>query len=204
MRDQEKCDVAYVILGIFIAFSILVIALLDPSSTHSYVFYDLVQERNILVEDLEIGVRVSSRRGLDVLIDKVHCRCPVELHDDGTKVVMTIEISGYITKVVFAVRAQRLLSQGWVRSLLGSCGIHARLYSNAGGIRTVQEFSDIFSNELPGLPPDREVEFSIKVFPGSTLVSITPYHMAQTKLKELKNQIHELLGRGFIRSSISP
>ncbi|KAG8474498.1 hypothetical protein CXB51_031158 [Gossypium anomalum] len=58
--------------------------------------------------------------------------------------------------------------------------------------------------ELPGLPPDREVEFVIEVYPGTTLISIPPYHMSPTELKELKVQLQDLLDRGFIRLSISP
>ncbi|XP_039068137.1 uncharacterized protein LOC120214260 [Hibiscus syriacus] len=57
---------------------------------------------------------------------------------------------------------------------------------------------------LEGLPPDREVEFSIEVWQGLAPVSMAPYRIAPTELKELKNQIQELLDKGFIRPSISP
>ena len=71
-------------------------------------------------------------------------------------------------------------------------------------VRTVKEFQDIFSNELPGLPPNREVEFGINLLPGTAPVSIAPYRMAPKELVELKAQIQELLDRGFIRPSVSP
>ncbi|KAE8687190.1 Detected protein of unknown function [Hibiscus syriacus] len=58
--------------------------------------------------------------------------------------------------------------------------------------------------ELPGLPPDREVEFEIETYPGSAPISMAPYRMAPKELKELKVQLQELFDRGFIRHSTSP
>ena len=71
-------------------------------------------------------------------------------------------------------------------------------------VRTVKEFQDVFLEELPGLPPNREVEFGIDFLPGTVPVSIAPYRMAPKELVELKAQIQELLDRGFIRPSVSP
>ncbi|KAL4378458.1 hypothetical protein GQ457_02G023120 [Hibiscus cannabinus] len=71
-------------------------------------------------------------------------------------------------------------------------------------IRTVCDFPGVFPEELPGLPPDREVEFVIETHADSAPVSISPYRMAPKELKELKTQLQELLGRGFIRPSTSP
>ena len=62
----------------------------------------------------------------------------------------------------------------------------------------------MFPEELPGVPPEREVNLSIEVVQGTTLISRTPYHMAPTELKELKTQLQELLDKGFIRPSVSP
>nr|GFD55503.1 putative reverse transcriptase domain-containing protein [Tanacetum cinerariifolium] len=58
--------------------------------------------------------------------------------------------------------------------------------------------------ELPGIPPVREVEFNIKLVPGAEPISKAPYRMAPVELKELKDQLQELLERGFIRPSVSP
>ncbi|KAK5842194.1 hypothetical protein PVK06_004524 [Gossypium arboreum] len=71
-------------------------------------------------------------------------------------------------------------------------------------LSVVNEFTDVFPEELPGLPPDREVEFTIDVIPGTAPISITPYRMAPAELKELKTQLQELLDKGFIRPSTSP
>ena len=59
-------------------------------------------------------------------------------------------------------------------------------------------------DEPPGLPPPRDVDFRIELHPGTSPISMTPYRMAQVELQELKVQIQELLGKGFIRPSASP
>ena len=60
-------------------------------------------------------------------------------------------------------------------------------------IFVVREFEDVFPDEVPGLPPQREVEFSIDLVPGAGPVSIAPYRMAPAELVEVKKQIKELL-----------
>ncbi|KAA3480738.1 DNA/RNA polymerases superfamily protein [Gossypium australe] len=76
--------------------------------------------------------------------------------------------------------------------------------SKIQSVPVVCEFPDVFLEELPGLPPVREVEFSIDIVPGTTLISIAPYRMAPTKIKELKEQLQELIDRAFARPSFSP
>ncbi|XP_076901428.1 uncharacterized protein LOC143555832 [Bidens hawaiensis] len=68
----------------------------------------------------------------------------------------------------------------------------------------VAEFKDVFPNELPGIPLDREVEFRIDLVPGTTPIAKSPYRLAPTEMKELKKQLDELLEKGFIRPSSSP
>ena len=62
----------------------------------------------------------------------------------------------------------------------------------------VSEFPDVFPEELPGLPPDRETEFTIEVMLGVAPISIPPYRMAPLELQELKKQLQELLDKGYI------
>ena len=71
-------------------------------------------------------------------------------------------------------------------------------------IPVVRDYSDVFPEELPGLPPDREIEFCIDVVSGTQPISIPPYRMAPAELKELKAQLQDLLDKGFIRPSVSP
>ena len=65
-------------------------------------------------------------------------------------------------------------------------------------------FSDVFPKELPGIPPEREVDLSIEILLGIAPTYRAPYRMAPTEFKELKIQLQELLDEGFIRPSVSP
>ncbi|GJR59979.1 putative reverse transcriptase domain-containing protein [Tanacetum coccineum] len=71
-------------------------------------------------------------------------------------------------------------------------------------ILVVREFLDVFPEELPGIPPDRQVEFRIDLIPGTTPVAKTPYRLALSDIQELMKQLQELLDKGFILPSISP
>ena len=54
------------------------------------------------------------------------------------------------------------------------------------------DFSDVFHDELPGLPPHREMDFSIDLYPGTDPISVAPFRMAPIELKELNLQLQEL------------
>jgi len=71
-------------------------------------------------------------------------------------------------------------------------------------IPVVYKYPDVFPEELLGLPPDRDVEFTIEIVPGTTPISRRPYRMAPDELKELKMQLQEQLDKGFICPSSSP
>jgi hypothetical protein len=71
-------------------------------------------------------------------------------------------------------------------------------------IPVVYEYVDVFPDELPGMPPDRDIEFAIELQPGTTPISKWPYRMPPTELAELKKQLQELLDKGFILPSTSP
>jgi hypothetical protein len=71
-------------------------------------------------------------------------------------------------------------------------------------ILVVCGYADVFPEELPGMPPDRDIEFTIELQPGTTPISKRPYRMPPAKLAELKKQLQELLDKGFIRPSTSP
>jgi hypothetical protein len=70
-------------------------------------------------------------------------------------------------------------------------------------IPVVCEFPDVFPDELPSLPPDRDIEFGIELVPRIAPISRRPYHMPPDELAELKKQMVELSKKGFIRPSKS-
>jgi hypothetical protein len=81
---------------------------------------------------------------------------------------------------------------------------HAIQATNLLDIPVVCEFLNVFPDELPGLPLDRDVEFAIELVPGTTPISRRPYRIPPNELAELKIQLQELLDEGHIRPSSSP
>ena len=68
----------------------------------------------------------------------------------------------------------------------------------------IKEFADVFPEEIPGLPPKRDIDFTIELLPGVAPVSRAPYRMSVPELTELKMKIQELLDKNYIRPSVSP
>lgn len=71
-------------------------------------------------------------------------------------------------------------------------------------VLVVREFPDVFSEELPRMPPVRDVEFTIELLPGTSPIFTPPYWMALAELEELDKHIQELLWLGFVRTSSLP
>ncbi|KAA0047001.1 ty3-gypsy retrotransposon protein [Cucumis melo var. makuwa] len=108
-----------------------------------------------------------------------------------------------LPQVISAIRASKLLNQstwGILASVVDTREVDVSLSSEP----VVRDYPDVFPEELPGLPPHREVEFAIELEPGTVPISRAPYRMAPAELKELKVQLQELLDKGFIRPSVSP
>ena len=89
---------------------------------------------------------------------------------------------------------------GWLASLT----LEDKVRWNMSLPQVVCEYEDVFPYELPGLPPSRDVDFRIELHPGTSPIIMTSHRMASVELQELKVQIQELLGKGFIRPSTSP
>jgi hypothetical protein len=71
-------------------------------------------------------------------------------------------------------------------------------------VLVVNEFPDVFLNELPGMPPDRDIEFVIELKPGTTPIYKTPFRMTTVELTKLKEHIKDFLEKRFICPSSSP
>ena len=67
----------------------------------------------------------------------------------------------------------------------------------------LQEFRDVFPDEIPRLPPKRDIDFTIELVPGTAPMSKTPYKMSTPEMLELKMQLQELLEKKYIRPSVS-
>jgi hypothetical protein len=76
--------------------------------------------------------------------------------------------------------------------------------SQGSEVSMVNKFLDVFPEELPGMPPDRDIKFVIELNPGTAPIYKTPYRMATSELAKLKEHIKELLEKGLICPSSAP
>ena len=111
--------------------------------------------------------------------------------------------SGPMSNVISAIQARRLLRKG-CEAFLALVLDSKRGQIELENILVVKYFPDLFPEELPGIPPVKEVDLSIEILPRTAPTSRAPYRMAPTELKELKIQLQGLLDKGFIRPNVSP
>ncbi|WRX08490.1 Reverse transcriptase/retrotransposon-derived protein [Theobroma cacao] len=98
------------------------------------------------------------------------------------------------TNLISVISARRLLRQGCIGYLAVVKDTQAKI-GDVTQVSVVKEFVDVFPDELPGLPPEREIEFCIDLIPDTRPISIPPYRMAPAELKELKDQLEDLLDK---------
>ncbi|NBJ95683.1 reverse transcriptase family protein, partial [Parablautia muri] len=106
--------------------------------------------------------------------------------------------------IISSLETQRLLKSGCVSYLANIVDVRVKNKLELQDIPMIREFPEVFLDDLPGLPPNKEIEFVIDTYPEALPVSKNPYRMAPIELKELKVQLQELVDKGFIRSSSSP
>ena len=135
---------------------------------------------------------------VDCRMKRVTLRTPNE-----DEVTFVGERSNHLSNVISTATARKMVQKG-CEAYLAYVIETEKVRPSVSDIPIVSDFLDVFPEELPGLPPQREIEFSIDVVPSATPASITPYRMAPVELKELKFQLQKLLEKGFIRPSVSP
>ncbi|XP_070005553.1 uncharacterized protein [Nicotiana sylvestris] len=99
--------------------------------------------------------------------------------------------------VISYVKAQYMVEKGCLAYLAYVRDSKAEVPS-IDSVHVVHEFPEVFPSDLPGMPPDRDIDFCIDLAPGTHPISILPYCMASPELKELKEQLQDLLEKGFI------
>ena len=128
----------------------------------------------------------------------------VKLHRPGKLEVKFRGIRRELSSsMISALAAQRMLRKG-CQAYLAYVVETRKEGTLVDEIPVVREFPYVFQDDIAELPPEREVEFTIDLIPETKPISIPPYRMAPTELRELKAQLEELLSNGFIRPSISP
>lgn len=193
--------------------------LFDSGASHSFIATGFVEKHGIPTAYLEIPL-VTRTPGADLLC---HLKCSQ----------VRILLSGVVFLADLTVLPSHgidvILGMDWLTKHNGviSCADKTVLLTNHQGksvscqaqppaqdpmvfnlaaesISVVEEFMDVFPEELPGMPPEREVEFYINLIPGTAPIAKRPYRMAPTKLAELELQITELQQKGYICPSSSP
>ena len=176
----------------------------------------VVRDSRVLIggQEFPVDLVALDMRDFDVVLGMdwlsrhratVNCyKKEVKLHRPGK---LEVKFSGIrrelSSSMISTMTAERMLCKGCQGYLayVVETGKEGTLVDE---IPVVREFPDVFPDDIAGLPPDREVDFTIDLIPGTEPISIPPYRMAPAELRELKAQLEELLREGFIRPSISP
>ncbi|TYJ97514.1 ty3-gypsy retrotransposon protein [Cucumis melo var. makuwa] len=209
-----------VVTGTLLILGHYAFVLFDSRSSHSFIFSVFVQHVGLEVEPLGSVLSVSTLSG-EVLLSKEKIKACMDwlsanhasLDCFGKEVVFntpsgpSFKFRGTgvicVPKVISAMKASKLLSQGtW--GILASVVDTREPEVSLSSEPVVREYPDVFPDELPGLPPPREIDFTIELEPGTAPISRVSYRMAPAELKELKVQLEKLLDKGFIRPSVSP
>jgi hypothetical protein len=216
---QEAQQAPGVVLSEFLVEFTPADVLFDSGASHSFIATSFVERHDIPTAHLEIPL-VTRTPGSDLLC---HLKCSQ----------VRILLSGVVFLADLAILPSHgidvILGMDWLTKHNGiiSCADKTVLLTDHQGksvscqaqppaqdpmvfnlaaesISVVEEFMDVFPEELPGMPPEREVEFYIDLIPGTAPITKRPYRMAPTELAELKLQIAELQQKGYIRPNSSP
>lgn len=150
--------------------------------------------------DVVIGMDWLSRQQAEVVCHNKTIRIP---QPQGKPLIVRGERKGRKFGLTTCMKAQKCLEKrcdAFLAILTKKKTETIRLED----IPVIRDHPEVFPTYLPGLPPERQVEFRIDGIPGAAPISKSPYRLAPAELQELSNQLQELLEKGFIRPSFSP
>jgi hypothetical protein len=212
-----------VVFGMCLVNSAPASVLFDAGATHSFITSHCAAKLNIPMSTMPRPILVNSARGnmkavyrcnnvnLQIL-GKDFQAYPIVLDSIGIDVVHGMGWLGKFNGEIRYVKKSILLASldgeqiEFVATLpsVEWCLVNRLNGKSLEDIKMVCDYPDVFPDELPGMPLDREVEFVIDLLPGTAPISKRPYRMSSDQLLELKKQIKELLEKGFICPSSSP
>jgi ribonuclease HI len=219
---EEAEDAPGVILGEFLVQSVLATVLFDSGASHSFISSSFVEANNVDTVALKRPLITQSPGGhipchLGVigipinLSGVVFLANLVVLNSQGIDVILGMD---WLTKHRGSIAcAERTVTVTNHHGETVTCHVkvsrpgpmlHNLKAETPKEVPVVAEYMDMFPEELPGMPPEREVEFAIDLVPGTAPIAKRPYRMAAPELAELKKQLDELLQKGYIRPSSSP
>ncbi|GJV97029.1 putative reverse transcriptase domain-containing protein [Tanacetum coccineum] len=149
--------------------------------------------------DVVIGMDWLSKYHARIICDEKVVHIPI----NGETLIIRGDQSKTRLSLISCIKTERYISRGcqvFIIQVMEKKSDEKRLED----IPVVREFPEVFPEDLPGLPPVRQVEFQIDLIPGAAPVARAPYRLAPSEMQELSNQLQELADRGFIRPSTSP
>eukprot|EP00253_Pinus_taeda_P010525 PITA_10525 len=161
------------------------------------------------ISDLTVAVLIDLGATLSYISPKIveHCKLqPVKCKNPWLVQLATGAKRQVLAKVnnrPFTIAGQPVMADLNVLPL-GSYDILIDKIATLDSIPVIQEFADDFPEEIPGLPPKRNIDFTIELAPRAAPVSRAPYRMSVPELRELKMQLQELLDKNYIHPSVSP
>ncbi|KAL0556790.1 hypothetical protein IC582_005307 [Cucumis melo] len=209
MTQQEAEDAPDVITGTILICNVPADVLFDLGATHSFVSSIFLTKLNRMLEPLSEGFAIYTPVGDVLLVNEVLRNCEILVEGISLLVdLLPLELQRGTRKVVSrslisVLKAEKLLRKGCT-AFLAHIVVVQREKLKPEDVPVVKEFLEVFSDDLSGLPPDREIEFTIELLPETTPISQAPYRMAPSELKELKMQLQELVDKGYIKPSVSP
>ena len=149
--------------------------------------------------DIVIGMDWLSRHRARIICDEKVVHLPY----NGETLVVRGERSGTRLSIISCIKTAKYIKKGCY-AFLAHITEKKSDEKQLEDVPVVKDFPEVFPEELPGLPPARQVEFQIDLIPGAAPVARAPYRLAPSEMQELSNQLQELLDKGFIRPSSSP
>ncbi|GKE90209.1 putative reverse transcriptase domain-containing protein [Tanacetum coccineum] len=149
--------------------------------------------------DVVIGLDWLSKYHARIIYDEKAVHIPI----NGETLIIRVDRSKTQLSLISCIKTERYISRGcqvFIAQVMEKKSDEKRLED----IPVVREFSEVFPEDLPGLPLVRQVEFQIDLIPGAAPVARAPYKLAPSEMQELSDQLQELVDRGFIRPSTSP
>jgi hypothetical protein len=214
---------APIMTGIFSVFNFPAVVLFDSGASHSFISAKFNAKCQLPFHHTNGAVMIATPGGR-VVTYQLNWQVPIKLGSiifKTTLLIMALESVDIILGTDWLSRHHALIdvvaraieihspSCGGITLYLPDQGCtrscaFALIESPVERIPMVCEYPDVFPDELPGMPPDRDIEFAIELQPGTAPISKRPYRMPPAELAELKKHLQELLDKGFIHPSTSP
>ncbi|WMV40989.1 hypothetical protein MTR67_034374 [Solanum verrucosum] len=203
-NEAEASDA--VIIGTIHVYDRMSNMLFDPGSTYSYVSMRFASRFDMICDILDAPIHVSTLVGESGIVTHVYHACPIlfmGLKTWADLVILDMTNFNIILGMTWLSPYYVVLNCNTKSVTLEIPDVEIEAPS-IGSIPVVSEFREVFSNDLPGMPSDRDIDFCIDLESATRPISIPPYRMAPAESRELKAQIQEVLDKGFIHPSVSP